>query len=259
MLSSVRTPLSTRLLKGHETNWRLGSSRTTSIDGSLRRTYLAAVAPPHPPPTTTTRREVLGAKSPFIAVAHPPPSRPRPRPAPEVRRNSRRPIVFIVVLLSLKRAEPTGFLVPRRGGGPRRHDDDDENERPAPPDRGGQEHRGPELAGEARGGETHASERCCQREAGDGDPELQLPFAGAPDRAGATPPGERHADAEEEPAHQRSRARARKDPLRLVLEVGELEDREAERADDQRECRCPGVLGVTAQERLAEGANEAEA
>src|SRR5262249_23174576 len=79
----------------------------------------------HTPPTTTTRREVLGAKSPFIAVAHPPPSRPRPRPAPEVRRNSRRPIVFIVVLLSLKRAEPTGFLVPRRCGGPRRHDDDD--------------------------------------------------------------------------------------------------------------------------------------
>src|SRR5439155_1503230 len=145
MLSSVRTPLSTRLLKGHETNWRLGSSRMTSMVGSPSRTYFAAVAPPHPPPTTTTRRAVFGAKSPFIAVAHPPPSRPTPSPIPDVRRNSRRP-----------------------------------------------------------------------------------------------------------------GARARQHPLRLVLEIGELEDREAERADDHRERRCPRVLGVAAQERLAERAHEAE-
>src|SRR5262245_35610364 len=52
----LRTPLSTRLLKGHEMNSRLGSRRTTSMVGSYRRTYLAAVAPPQPPPTTTTRR-----------------------------------------------------------------------------------------------------------------------------------------------------------------------------------------------------------
>src|SRR5213593_3701943 len=158
MLSSVRTPLSTRLLNGHETNWRLGSSRMTSMDGSLRRTYFAAVAPPHPPPTTTTRRDVLGAKSPFIAVAQPPPSKPILSPTPDVRRNSRRPSVFIAVLLSLKRAEPPGFLVPGRGGSPRRHDHDDQDERPAPPDRRGQEHRGAELAGEARGGKTQAGE-----------------------------------------------------------------------------------------------------
>src|SRR6266852_8581413 len=115
MLSSVGTPLSTRLLNGHEMNWRLGSSRITSMDGSPSRTYFAAVAPPQPPPTTTTRRALFGAKSPVIAVAHPPPSRPTPNPTPDVRRNSRRPMTFIAVLLSLKRAEAAGLLVP--GGG----------------------------------------------------------------------------------------------------------------------------------------------
>src|SRR3989475_7503813 len=158
MLSSVRTPLSTRLLKGHETNWRLGSSRRTSMDGPPRRTSFAAVAPPPPPPTTTTRRAVFGAKSPFIAVAHPPPSRPTPSPIPDVRRNSRRPIAFIAVLLSLKRAEPVGRLVPGGGRGPRRHDHDDEDDRSAPPERRGQEHRGPELAGETGGIETQPGE-----------------------------------------------------------------------------------------------------
>src|SRR5947209_23874 len=258
MLSSVRTPLSTRLLKGHETNWRLGSSRMTSMDGSPRRTYFAAVAPPHPPPTTTTRRAVFGAKSPFIAVAHPPPSRPTPSPIPDVRRNSRRPIAFIAVLLSLKRAEPAGRLVPGGGRGPRRHDHDDEDDRSAPPERRGQEHSDPELAGEPGGREAQPGERRGQREARDGDPELELTFAGAPDRAGAAAAGERHADSEQQTAHQPPGARAREHPLRLVLEIGELEDREAERADDQRERRCPRVLGVAAQERLAERAHEAE-
>src|SRR5438093_6615559 len=158
MLSSVRTPLSTRLLNGHETNWRLGSSRMTSMAGSPSRTYFAAVAPPHPPPTTTTRRDVLGAKSPFIAVAHPPPSRPTPSPTPDVRRNSRRPMPLIAVLLSLKCTEPTGLFVPGGGGGPRRHDHDDENERPAPAESRRQEYGRPELAGEAGGGEAEAGE-----------------------------------------------------------------------------------------------------
>ena len=45
----------TVLLKGQVTNALLGSIRVTSIPGSKRRKYLAAVAPPKPPPITTTR------------------------------------------------------------------------------------------------------------------------------------------------------------------------------------------------------------
>src|SRR5688572_16775748 len=90
-------------------NSRLGSIRTTSILGSISRTYLAAVAPPQPPPITTTRGPFFGAKSPFIAVAHPPrpppASTPRPRPpsprppspSPEDRRNARRVTALIVM------------------------------------------------------------------------------------------------------------------------------------------------------------------
>src|SRR2546422_507128 len=87
MLSIDRTPLSTRLLNGHDTNCRFGSSRTTSIDGSARRTYLAAGAPPHPPPITTTRRPVFWAKSETVGAQ---PAASRPSPVPEVRRNSLR-------------------------------------------------------------------------------------------------------------------------------------------------------------------------
>src|SRR5882762_8086566 len=79
MLSIERTPLSTRLLKGHDTNSLFGSSRTTSIEGSASRTYLAAVAPPQPPPITTTRRAGFCAKSETVG-AHPAASRPRPIP-----------------------------------------------------------------------------------------------------------------------------------------------------------------------------------
>src|SRR5437773_438368 len=86
MLSMVRTPLSTRLLKGHDTNDVFGSSRMTSIDGSPSRTYFAAVEPPQPPPITTTRLPVFGAKSPRIAGAHAP-SAPAATPSPVVRRN----------------------------------------------------------------------------------------------------------------------------------------------------------------------------
>src|SRR5438552_15395019 len=82
MLSMVRTPLSTRLLKGHDTKDVFGSSRMTSIDGSPSRTYFAAVAPPQPPPITTTRLPVFGAKSPFV-VAHPP-NAPTATPIPVV-------------------------------------------------------------------------------------------------------------------------------------------------------------------------------
>src|SRR5215475_7617513 len=95
MLSMDRMPLSTRLLNGHETNSRLGSSSTTSMAGSFRRTYLATVAPPHPPPMTATRGPRLGMMSPFAVVAQPPsqesadPAR-RPRPTPDVSRNSLR-------------------------------------------------------------------------------------------------------------------------------------------------------------------------
>src|SRR5260370_20807125 len=64
-----RTPLSTRLLSGHETNLVLGSIRITSSEGSSIRTYLAAVAPPQPPPITITRRPEVGARSDGVDVA----------------------------------------------------------------------------------------------------------------------------------------------------------------------------------------------
>src|SRR5712691_11835936 len=90
MLPIVRTPLKTRLLKGQETKFSFGSSRTTSIEGSLSRTYLAAEAPPQPPPMTTTRRPLLGATSPVIVAGAAQPAASRPEPVPEVRRKSLR-------------------------------------------------------------------------------------------------------------------------------------------------------------------------
>src|SRR2546428_6910179 len=87
MLSIERPPLSTRLLNGHDTNSLFGSSRTTSIDGSARRTYLAAVAPPQPPPITTTRRPGFWAKSETVGAQ---PDASRPSPIPVVPRKSLR-------------------------------------------------------------------------------------------------------------------------------------------------------------------------
>src|SRR6266850_2327684 len=97
--SIVRTPARTRLLNGQEMNSRLGSIRITSMAGSSRRTYLAAVAPPQPPPITTTRGPFFGAKSPLIAVAHPARLVPAstPSPSPEDRRNARRVTALIIV------------------------------------------------------------------------------------------------------------------------------------------------------------------
>ena len=94
----MRTSLRTRLLIGHEMNCFCGSSTITSIDGSARRTYLAAVAPPQPPPMTTTRRPVFGAKSPFIEGAQParPPRAMVPRPAPAAFTNCLRDTVPMV-------------------------------------------------------------------------------------------------------------------------------------------------------------------
>src|SRR5437867_2763735 len=135
MLSIVRTPLSTRLLNGHDTNSLFGSSRTTSIDGSARRTYLAAVAPPQPPPITTTRRPDFCAKSETVGAQ---PAASRPSPIPDVPRKCLR-VQFILFppwgaptgppnpptlgsapaqpwrsSNSLDRAEPAGRFVPGR-------------------------------------------------------------------------------------------------------------------------------------------------
>jgi hypothetical protein len=63
------TPLKTKLLNGQEINSLLGSRSVTSIDGSARRMYLAAVAPPQPPPMTTTRRLASAAK--LLNAPHP--------------------------------------------------------------------------------------------------------------------------------------------------------------------------------------------
>src|SRR5437764_1418986 len=96
-------------------------------------------------------------------------------------------------------------------------------------------------------------------EARDGGPELHLSLAGAPDRARAAAAGQGHADAEQRAAEEPADTGGREHPVALVLEVGELEDREAERAHDERQRRRPCVLGVAGHERLAEGAHEAEA
>src|SRR5258707_7467374 len=55
MSDIVLEPPSTRFEVGQETKERLRSTSVTSIAGSHRRMYLAAVAPPKPPPITTTR------------------------------------------------------------------------------------------------------------------------------------------------------------------------------------------------------------
>src|SRR5262245_20475256 len=94
MASIDSTPLRTKLLNGHDTNVRLGSSKMTSIDGSWRRTYFAAVAPPQPPPTTTTRRAGFRARSPLPEAAQPartpPAPAPNPTPAADTRKKSLR-------------------------------------------------------------------------------------------------------------------------------------------------------------------------
>src|SRR5882724_7407406 len=122
--SIVRTPARTRLLNGQEMNSRLGSIRITSMAGSSRRTYLAAVAPPQPPPITTTRGPFFGAKSPLIAVVHPARLVPAstPSPSPEDRRNARRVTALIIVCRLLGAASNSQFLtgidenLPRRPG-----------------------------------------------------------------------------------------------------------------------------------------------
>src|SRR5712692_2284845 len=124
-LSIFRTPLSTRLLNGHETNSRLGSIRITSILGSSSRTYLAAVAPPQPPPMTTTRCPALGAKSPLTVAAHPatpaPPSNSRPAPIADVLRNSLREAFMVMpssTITSISTGMPRnlqGYVLPVKG------------------------------------------------------------------------------------------------------------------------------------------------
>src|SRR5438552_6014904 len=190
-----RRPLSTRLLNGHETNCRLGSRSTTSMPGSSDRKYFAAVAPPQPPPITTTRRALLVMKSPFIVGAHPPrpesadpPSKPSPRPAPEVLRKSLRVDRFMALsslgetlpdVLSARLATPcplermrppralsvarlAGPLIPGRGGQASAHC---LPRRPgAPPDGGGRaadHHGGRDEIGELQ----EREERFC----GDGE------------------------------------------------------------------------------------------
>src|SRR5205823_7890641 len=73
------------------------------MDGSVVRTYLAAVAPPQPPPTTTTRRFDLGSISPLVE-AHParPDTASAPTPVPDALRNCLR------VIRVMERSSPEG-------------------------------------------------------------------------------------------------------------------------------------------------------
>ena len=78
-------PPSTRLEIGQETKPASRSTSTTSIDGSHRRMYFAAVAPPKPPPITTTRAlEGVGVVA-----------QPASETAPASLRKSRRFMVYL--------------------------------------------------------------------------------------------------------------------------------------------------------------------
>src|SRR6058998_3813 len=261
-------------------NFLLGSMRTTSSDGSSIRTYLAAVAPAQPPPTTITRRPVVGMSSDgvVVAVGAPPmlaqPARPETAKAalPDAFRKSLRVIramtsppwnchgrwtATVRYSGSVGCGEFSGVLVPRRRERPRSGHRHHEQQRRAPADDRRQEHGDAELG--ERAAESQPRDGRAQREARDGRPQLHLPLARAPDRARAAAAGERHADAEEGAAQEPAHAGGREDPVALVLEVGELEDREAERAHPERQRSRPRVLGVAGHERLAERAHEAEA
>src|SRR5574341_72329 len=158
-----------------------------------------------------------------------------------------------------ERAEFARVFVPRRHRRPGRHGDDHEQEGRAPAEHGGQEDGDAELAEQPRLREHRARERGREGEAEDRDPELHLPFARAPDGARPAAPRERHPDAEDEAAREGADAGRGEDPLAPVLEVGELEDREPERADQDRQCRGSRVLAVARHEGLAEGTDQAEA
>src|SRR5256712_5855887 len=260
-------------------NFLLGSMRTTSSDGSSIRTYLAAVAPAQPPPTTITRRPVVGMSSDgvVVAVGAPPmlaqPVRPETAKAalPDAFRKSLRVIramtspwnchgrwtATVRYSGSVRCGEFSRVLVPRRRQRPRGGHRHHEQQRRAPADRGRQEHGDAELG--ERAAERQPRDGRAQREARDGGPEFHLPLARAPDRARAAAAGEGHADAEEGAAQEPAHAGGREDPVALVLEVGELEDREAEGAHPERQRGRPRVLGIAGHERLAERAHEAEA
>src|SRR5258706_15997039 len=91
-------PASTRLETGQETKPESRSTSVTSIAGSHRRMYLAAVAPPKPAPTTTTRpRDFAVVAQPAAASA---------AAETESFRNSRRLRFFIVAASALQRGEP---------------------------------------------------------------------------------------------------------------------------------------------------------
>src|SRR6185295_19510715 len=91
-------PASTRLEIGQETKPDSRSTSRTSMFGSHKRMYLAAVAPPKPAPITTTRpragRVVAQPVADSAAVDT------------ENFRKSRRRIVFMVVPSALLRGEP---------------------------------------------------------------------------------------------------------------------------------------------------------
>src|SRR3989304_168400 len=119
MLSMDRTPLSTRLLNGQETNCLFDSRRTTSMEGSARRTYLAAVAPPPPPPGPLAFHTRACGR-------HPPPPRHQPRAlgAPRRRPELHEPPRAVRILVHEARILPDRLVdlhdlpAPRRRHGP---------------------------------------------------------------------------------------------------------------------------------------------
>src|SRR3972149_490029 len=65
-----------------------------------------------------------------------------------------------------------------------------------------------------------------------------------------SPARQDHADAEEEPAEERSEPEAWEHPVPFVFQVGELQDREAHHAHHQGKRRRPRVVRLAAHERL---------
>ena len=128
-----------------------------------------------------------------------------------------------------------------------------------PADVVGQEHGLAQAVRAPAFGEPDTEVRGGEREAGDGHPELHVPFARPPQRTRSAAARERHADPEDEAAEQAPQPEAVPDERLPVLEIRPLEVGEPGGADDDCDGHRTGGVRVSGHERLAERAHEAEA